>query len=83
MSPEASVFLLIFGLVFGFALGYGLRAIISSRRHARAMHHKADLVAGLGPQFVPAEYNEDTASQDNQVSSGETSKRNSTARANG
>ena len=51
MSPEAFVSVIIGG-VLGFALGYGVRAGISSRRHARAMRRKMDLVTGPELQFT-------------------------------
>src|SRR5262245_36273892 len=51
MSPEAFVFLIIGGLL-GFALGYGVRAGISSHRHARAMRRKMDLVTGPELHFT-------------------------------
>jgi hypothetical protein len=49
-----SVFLLIIGLLLlGFALGYGVRAYISSRRRARAMHRKAESVSPAESRFTP------------------------------
>ena len=43
-----SAFLLIIGLMLGFALGYGVRARISSRRRARALHYKT--VCQIAPE---------------------------------
>jgi hypothetical protein len=51
MSPEVFVSLIIGGAL-GFALGYGVRAGISSHRHARAMGRKANLVTGPELQFT-------------------------------
>src|SRR5262245_41928015 len=51
MSPEAFISLIIGGML-GFALGYGVRAGISSHRHARAMRRKMDLVTGPELQFT-------------------------------
>jgi hypothetical protein len=51
MSPEVFVSLIAGGML-GFALGYGVRAGISSHRHARAMDRKANLVTGPELQFT-------------------------------
>jgi hypothetical protein len=64
MSAEAFVFLIIGGML-GFALGYEVRAGISSRRHARAMRRKMDLVTGPELQFTQRTW----AGQGNRASS--------------
>jgi hypothetical protein len=64
MSPEAFVSLII-GALLGFALGYGVRAGISSRRHARSMHRKMDFVMSPELQFTA----QALTGQDNRASS--------------
>ena len=70
-----SVFLLIIGLLLlGFALGYGVRANISSRRRARAMHRKAESISPADSRFTllsMAERKRVGMSQDNEALSAE------------
>ena len=67
---DVSAFLLITGAVLGFALGYGVRAAISARRRANAMHRKREIVPPEKSRFTPltvAERKQVRAPQDNEA----------------